>query len=342
MESQLSASARQQLDRFSRQYLQLQLGLDYPDEQYLRNDAFQQALHARLFEENAIKHTPPPRYQLRVLKELTRRIEQLQDGEEEGISDDLMNYLSSLLVSPVPSEATSAQQKSYVTYTLSSLPAQDQIIPTITLFEARNLVAASGTTGLRTWEAALHLGNYLCTNSDNLVRGKSILELGAGTGYVSVLCAKHLGATNAIATDGSDDVVASLSTNFYLNGLQDSSSIEGKELRWGQALIGGEHPEWNAGRSIDLVLGADLTYDGSEIPALVSTFGDLFELCPKVKIIIAGTIRNPKTFETFLETCRGNKYVVEEIRFGIEKAEVQEGPFYSDQVPIQLYLITRS
>jgi hypothetical protein len=84
MESQLSTSARQQLDHFSRQYLQLQHPLDYPDEEHLRNDAFQQSLHDRMFSENTIKHAPPVRYQLRVLKELTRRIEQsIQDWEEE-------------------------------------------------------------------------------------------------------------------------------------------------------------------------------------------------------------------------------------------------------------------
>jgi predicted nicotinamide N-methyase len=256
-----------------------------------------------------------------------------------------MHTLSSLLSSSIPSEATSAQQKSYVTYTISSLSSQsqaeDENISTTTLLEARNLVAASGTTGLRTWEAALHLGNYLCANSRTLVQGKSILELGAGTGYVSILCAEHLGAEHVLATDGSDDVVSSLSTNFYLNNLQDSAKIEGKELKWGHALIGGEHPVWNAGRKIDLVLGADLTYDGSGIPALVSTFRDLFHLYLEVKIIIAATVRNPRTFQTFLGTCRGNVYVVEEIEFEVLKAEQQQGPFYSDLVPIQLCLITK-
>jgi len=251
-----------------------------------------------------------------------------------------MNCLSSLVASSLLPEMISAQQKSYVTYTLSSLPLQDQITPTITLLEARNLVAASGTTGLRTWEAALHLGNYLCANSESLVRGKSILELGAGTGYVSILCAKLLEASYVMATDGSDDVVASLSTNFYLNDLQDSTLIEGKELNWGQALVGGEDPQWNGGRGIDLVLGADLTYDGSGIPALVSTFGDLFELHPKMKIIYAATVRNLKTFEKFLGACKANKYNVAEITFETEKADLQAGPFYSDQVPIQLCLIT--
>ena len=250
-----------------------------------------------------------------------------------------MGSLSSLLSSRIPSEVESAQQKSFVTYTLSSLP-QTEGLPTITTLESRNLVAAAGTTGLRTWEAALHLGNYLCAHA-SLVIGKSVLELGAGTGYVSILCSKHLGALHVLSTDGSDDVVAGLSTNFYLNGLQDKIAIEGKELKWGHALIGSEHPEWNSGRQIELVLGADLTYDISGIPALVSTFEELFDLYPRVKIVIAATIRNPATFLIFLETCRGKRYEVEESGVRIKQGDVQEGPFYSDKVPIQLVMITK-
>jgi hypothetical protein len=84
MERQLSLGARDQLNRFRRQYLQVQLDLDYPDEEHLRNDSFQQALYAGLFEEDIVKRAPPQRFQLRVLKELTRRIEQsIQDCEEE-------------------------------------------------------------------------------------------------------------------------------------------------------------------------------------------------------------------------------------------------------------------
>jgi hypothetical protein len=84
MESQLSPDARQQLHRFCRQYLQVQLELDYPGGQYLRNDIFQQSLYTKLFKPDAIRHSPPARHQLRVLKELTRRIEEsIQDPEEE-------------------------------------------------------------------------------------------------------------------------------------------------------------------------------------------------------------------------------------------------------------------
>jgi len=271
-----------------------------------------------------------------------------------------MNYLSSLFVSSIPPEASEAQQKSFVTYTLSSFTSphvesklstnspgsngytlsKSPEPPTIILHESRNVLSASGTTGNRTWEASLHLSNYLCTNP-SLVRGHSILELGAGTGYISILCSKYLGASHVIATDGSDDVLSSLSTNFYLNELQDSSIIEAREVKWGQALIGGEHAQWNAGREIDLVLGADLTYDVTAVPALVATFGDIFDLYPKVKIIYAGTVRNPETFEKFLDACKRNKFMVEDIDFKILEAGKQEGPFYDDRFPIRLCCIER-
>ena len=84
MEQKLSPTARQQLDRFRRQYLQVQLNLDYPGEEHLRNDVLQEALYAEIFDDGAISHGPPRRFQLRVLKELNRRIEEsIEDWEEE-------------------------------------------------------------------------------------------------------------------------------------------------------------------------------------------------------------------------------------------------------------------
>lgn len=80
----MSTSARTQLERFCRQYLQVTFELDYPAEEHLRNDAFQQRIYSIVFSEDVI-HTPPPRYQLRVLKELVKRIEKsIQDWDEEA------------------------------------------------------------------------------------------------------------------------------------------------------------------------------------------------------------------------------------------------------------------
>lgn len=252
-----------------------------------------------------------------------------------------MGHLSTLFSSSVPTEATAAQHKSCVTYTLSSLGSEDDEPPLVSLLESRNLIAAAGTTGLRTWEAALHLGEYLCAVSPSLVQGRSILELGAGTGYISILCAKYLRASHVVATDGSYDVVAGLANNFDLNGLQGKSTIHAHVLKWGEALIDARLPESDDNATIDLVFGADVTYDETAISALISTFEGLFTKYPNVKIITAATLRNLKTFAFFREACQQRDYNFEEIEFNIKTGKLQMGPFYPDKVPIRICLITR-
>ena len=84
MDYQLAVDAKAQLDRFCSQYLQLEPQVDYPDERHLGDPAVQQYIYARLYKENAITYGPPRRYQLRILKELIRRIERsIVDWEAE-------------------------------------------------------------------------------------------------------------------------------------------------------------------------------------------------------------------------------------------------------------------
>lgn len=84
MESSLPSSAKRQLDRFCRQYLQIDPRPDYPSDEFLRQESFQARIYSRLFQDGALAYSPPPRYQLKVLKELTRRIEaSIQDWDQE-------------------------------------------------------------------------------------------------------------------------------------------------------------------------------------------------------------------------------------------------------------------
>lgn len=153
----------------------------------------------------------------------------------------------------LPSEIIAAQQPSYVTY---SFPMPKQTVtPTVTLLESRSVIASSGTTGRRTWEAALHLSKYLSDAGASKVTGKKILELGAGTGLVSILCARWLGAQHVTATDGADEVAEDLQKNIFLNGLEGSDKIYAKDLLWGRAL---EEDEGGQPHEYDVVLGADI------------------------------------------------------------------------------------
>jgi predicted nicotinamide N-methyase len=186
------------------------------------------------------------------------------------VSNDLLSHLSLLLVSPLQPGPTSAQQKSYVTYTLpvdpKSLGRQGEPLPsqveaTVTLLESRSLISALGTTGLRTWEAALHLGAYLSLSPGgrDSIGGKSVLELGSGTGFLSILCAKHLGSKRVLATDGDPGVVESLETNIFLNGLDSGREQVGTSVqKWGWALMGKVIENQEEGHGWDVVLGADV------------------------------------------------------------------------------------
>lgn len=282
-----------------------------------------------------------------------------------------MTALSALLATPIPPEASSVQQKSYVTYHNPSLrPANDLggALPVsghgqqITLLENRSLIAAAGTTGLRTWDAALHLGRFLSFNQ-GIVQGKHILELGAGTGYLSILCAK-LGAAHVIASDGSDDVINNLPDNFFLNDLPNwthgvqaqEPSLQGHDeqpgprsvgtvtlmdVKWGHALMGTEEQDWNGGRPVDVVIGADVTYDRSANPALVGTILELFTLYPRVDVYISAMQRNHETFQVFLDKCQLHGLRVDNLDYPVPTRGEQEGPFYSDWVEIRICRVSQ-
>jgi predicted nicotinamide N-methyase len=184
----------------------------------------------------------------------------------QEISDDLMSCLATLMSSELPSETTAVQQKSYVTFT--TLPEnvsredEEKEDPTMTLLERRQLISGSLTTGYRTWEAALHLGAYFLSGSgQELIKGKSILELGAGTGFLAILCAKNLGAAHVTTTDGDEGVVEALKENLFLNGLDDERKVLTSVLRWGHGVRGSWVQDDFEEYPYDTVIGADIVSD---------------------------------------------------------------------------------
>lgn len=176
-----------------------------------------------------------------------------------------MSAMSTLLTSNVPSEADSAQQKAFVTYSYPLHSAEDSTVDeqAVTLLEARSVISGSGTTGLRTWEAALLLGSFLTTEDGRRsIAGNRVFELGAGTGVISILCAKHLAAAGVVATDGDETVVDAIKTNLFLNGLDvDSgtgSQVRTAALKWGWPVDAAAFSEDYGMEAPDILLGADV------------------------------------------------------------------------------------
>ncbi|KAL2269250.1 hypothetical protein VTJ83DRAFT_4096 [Remersonia thermophila] len=330
----MTAMDHPQVVRFCLQSLQGEPTPEIPGVELLRQEAVQEFIYEHVFSDE-LPLRPPTRYRARILKQLISRIEAaIEDWDQHGISDNLTLALSSLLSQPLPTETEAAQQREYVVYHLSLLREQLELsrtIPRINLLESRSLIAAAGTTGLRTWEAALHLGQYLCTNR-SLVANRRVLELGSGTGYLAVLCAKYLGSSRVIATDGSDEVVNRLSDSFFLNGLQESPAVSATQLQWGHSFVGANWTE----EGVDTVLGADITYDVSVISALVATIDDMARQFPGLSVLIAATERNRATFERFLEVCEKRGFKVSHEPFPVPPRSEQNGPFYSDASPIHI------
>ncbi|RVE72724.1 hypothetical protein OJAV_G00041000 [Oryzias javanicus] len=117
------------------------------------------------------------------------------------------------------------------------------------------------------WEAALHLCRYWEDQSVNL-KGKRIIELGAGTGLVGILAAR-LGAEVTL-TDlplALPQLQANVSANTLSSGWP-SAEPAVLPLSWGE-----DHLDFPS--NWDLVVGADIIYLPETYPLLVKTLAHL-------------------------------------------------------------------
>ncbi|CEG42754.1 Predicted methyltransferase [Plasmopara halstedii] len=129
-----------------------------------------------------------------------------------------------------------------------------------------NVTEISGT---RLWTGSHHLSRYLCFYPE-LVCGKRVLELGAGTGICSIVSSK-LGAVRCLATDGDNEVVELLSRNVQLNDME--NIVIARSLFWddetsAQTLLK-EFPD--ALSDVDIVLAGDVLYKTELLPLLFAT-----------------------------------------------------------------------
>jgi predicted nicotinamide N-methyase len=173
-----------------------------------------------------------------------------------------MDALGMLVAQPKASSLELAQQLSHVKYTapLQTSSTNDREVTTI---ESRGLILSGGTTGNRTWEAALHLGSFLASPAgEALVRGKRVIELGAGTGFLSLFCARHLGVQGVVSTDREPVLIENMRECVRFNHQYDGIfPFYPAVWDWGTPLEKTEELESfveGDGLRFDVALGADL------------------------------------------------------------------------------------
>jgi len=165
--------------------------------------------------------------------------------------------LLALFTGPEPEQA--------ITRKFSFLASDSQPIE-IELNDAPLLSEDHTSVGLQSWASSILLAERLCADPGkfNLDGGEGlrVLELGAGTGLLSITLARIVASGQVrmprpfiVATDFHPDVLANLQRNVDTNG--DTQSILVREFDWSRPNIGVAPFD----RPFDVILAADVVYE---------------------------------------------------------------------------------
>lgn len=220
---------------------------------------------------------------------LSHYIDILEKSDEPIVDNIYELYCSPRILSATPLPPTATDTLQYVI---------DEQGNSVSITETPKIISGAGTTGLRTWEAALFLLAFLNWGSleSPKLQGKTVVELGAGTGLVSLGLLKNYDKhkfAKIMVTDGDSALVENLAATLCLNHI-DRSLVETQQLWWGTTdphdkdnFV--QHPPFG-----HVVVAADVTYDGLVVPLLSSTLKDFFNNGAEVAYV-AATVRNTDT-----------------------------------------------
>lgn len=149
----------------------------------------------------------------------------------------------------------------------------------------------AGRTGVALWNSGLLLARLLDEiqvnvdqqnqngnpNKSLIFQNKSVLELGCGTGFASIVASK-LGANYVYATDGNMEALSLAKANLERNGINPKDinnefkeSGEACSLQWG-SLDAIDYDD-----VADVIIGSDLTYNSGSWRILVDTIGTILK-----------------------------------------------------------------
>ncbi|KAF9011079.1 putative methyltransferase-domain-containing protein [Cyathus striatus] len=289
-------------------------------------------------------YSPSSQYQKLFWKWAISQLEGLPQSDEDAMEIDSRiyeHYLRLLQPSGFLSMQHFPPAHSYIThywkpYISAGVEIPDSIevnledYHTVTLLESCATVE-SGTTGLRTWMASFVLAQYLILHPD-LVSSKRILELGSGIGFLGIIIASlqrlsggELPENPLWLTDVNEEVLARCKKNLSLP----CSHPNYRNLDWLSALdenqISRVTSLLNEDIDADLVVGADIVFDPSLIPALVAIIKIALQSTRKSKTaLIALTVRNENTFSNFLQQLSSASLNIVDIPLGFDQTQFTE------------------
>lgn len=130
---------------------------------------------------------------------------------------------------------------------------------------------------LFTWPASLLLAAFLGADQ-SIVRGKVVLELGAGTALPAFTCGK-LDAKKVIITERVDqsEMLQAIEEGIQLNALQHICTLQ--PLTWGFIPLP-DHADHNTSEKVDMILGADVFYNTEDFDSILLTVFRYFVVNP--------------------------------------------------------------
>ncbi|XP_056262515.1 protein-lysine N-methyltransferase EEF2KMT isoform X2 [Pseudoliparis swirei] len=160
----------------------------------------------------------------------------------------------------------------------------------ISLLESVALVS-DGTTGLLTWEAALHLAEWALDHRHPFT-GRTVLELGSGAGLTGIAICRSCSPSRYVFSDCHPRVLRKLRDNVRLNGLT-GPEVGVEEMDWTTAT-----DEQIARIGADTVIAADVVYDPDVVESLVALLSRILRVSSP-EVFICSTVRNQETYGGF-------------------------------------------
>lgn len=159
-------------------------------------------------------------------------------------------------------------------------------------------------TGLGIWSSEL-LCEYLVKHSD-LVRGRRVLELGAGTGLAGIV-AHHLGAKRAVLTDGDIHALENMRHNAMQNTTTTTNPDDDDEVLPCPQLIWGDDLGVFAGRygTFQVLMACDCIYMNKCLQPFWETVDALLDKTAQSSILVyVNTCPSQATLESFSDAGR--------------------------------------
>jgi len=167
------------------------------------------------------------------------------------------------------------------------------------------------------WNAGKVIAQYLENNVEELVRNKDVLELGAGAGLPSLVCAVR-GARQVVVTDYPDaDLIENLRYNIgHCELLSARTNIVARGYIWGNDVHELTLDLVESATGFDLLILADILFNHTEHQKLVMSIARTLKKVSGARALVFFTPYRPWLLEkdlAFFDLAKNNGFVVEKI-----------------------------